>query len=249
MTYQLKDYLYSINQSKRNILDGDSISEKSYQPFIVNRCLSSFTDTILYSNEMNKNPHLPKRMQYDFFINSVKPRKRFSPWIKKDSIDFLDVVKLIRSSKIKTNITTDVIVGFPGETEEYFMETLDLLKELKISYLHVFTYSERNNTLASTMDSQVPKETRTKRSMILRSLSDKKRRIFYQSQIGLDKTVLYETENKKGYIYGYTENYLRVRTPWDPKLANKLIPIRINEIDKDGYFRVEERIQEACLTV
>jgi len=93
MTYQLKDYLYSINQSKRNILDGDSISEKSYQPFIVNRCLSSFTDTILYSNEMNKNPHLPKRMQYDFFINSVKPRKRFSPWTKKDSIDFLDVVK------------------------------------------------------------------------------------------------------------------------------------------------------------
>ncbi len=162
---------------------------------------------------------------------------------------YIDRINHINEIIPNACIGVDVIVGFPGETEKYFMETLDLLKELKISYLHVFTYSERNNTLASTMDSQVPKETRTKRSMILRSLSDKKRRIFYQSQIGLDKTVLYETENKKGYIYGYTENYLRVRTPWDPKLANKLIPIRINEIDKDGYIRVEERIQEACLTV
>ena len=127
------------------------------------------------------------------------------------------------------------------------METLDFLKELKISYLHVFTYSERNNTLASTMNFQVPKEVRTKRSMTLRSLSDKKRRVFYESQIGLDKTVLYEAKNRRGYIYGYTENYLRVRMPWNPELANKLKPVRINEIDKDGYIRVEEKMQEECL--
>ena len=93
MTYQLKDYLYSINQSKKNIIDDDSDAEKRYPPYIVNRCLSSFTDTILYANEMNKNSHLPNKMQYDFFINSVKPRKRFSPWARKDSIDYLDVVK------------------------------------------------------------------------------------------------------------------------------------------------------------
>ena len=83
--------------------------------------------------------------------------------------------------------------------------------------------------------------------MILRSLSDKKRRIFYESQLGLDKTVLYETENRRGYIYGYTENYLRVRTPWNPELTNKLKLVRINEIDKDGYIRVEEKIEEECL--
>ena len=93
MTYQLKDYLYTINQSKKNILEDDSEAERGYPPYIINRCLSSFTDTILFANEMNKNSHLPKKMQYDFFINSVKPRKRFSPWSRKESLDYLDVVK------------------------------------------------------------------------------------------------------------------------------------------------------------
>ena len=91
--YQLKDYLYSINQSKKNILDDDPDAVRKYPAYVVNRCLSSFTDTVLYSNEMNKNSHLPPKMQYDFFINSVKPRKRFSPWARKDSIDYLDIVK------------------------------------------------------------------------------------------------------------------------------------------------------------
>ena len=91
--YQLKDYLYSINQSKKNILDDDIDAERKYPAYVVNRCLSSFTDTVLYSNEMNRNSHLPLKMQYDFLINSVKPRKRFSPWARKDSIDYLDVVK------------------------------------------------------------------------------------------------------------------------------------------------------------
>ena len=91
--YQLKDYLYSINQSKKDILDDDPDAIKKYPPYIINRCLSSFTDTVLYANEMNKNSHLPNKMQYDFFLNSVKPRKRFSPWARKDSIDYLDVVK------------------------------------------------------------------------------------------------------------------------------------------------------------
>ena len=91
--YQLKDYLYSINQSKKNILDDDPSAVKKYPPYVVNRCLSSFTDTVLYANEMNKNSHLPNKMQYDFFLNSVKPRKRFSPWARKVSIDYLDVVK------------------------------------------------------------------------------------------------------------------------------------------------------------
>ena len=91
--YQLKDYLYSINQSKKNILDEDPDAVKKYPSYIVNRCLSSFTDTVLYANEMNKNSHLPNKMQYAFFLNSVKPRKRFSHWTRKDSIDYLDVVK------------------------------------------------------------------------------------------------------------------------------------------------------------
>ena len=91
--YQLKDYLYSINQSKKNILDSDEDAVRKYPAYVVNRCLSSFTDTILFVNEMNKNSHLPNKLQYDFLLNSVKPRKRFSPWAKKDSIDYLELVK------------------------------------------------------------------------------------------------------------------------------------------------------------
>ena len=97
------------------------------------------------------------------------------------------------------------------------------------------------------MDIQVSDQVKTKRSMILRSLSDKKRRSFYQSQIGLDKTVLYEAENKKGYIYGYTENYIRVRSAWNPELANKLVLVKIKSIDNDGFVRVEEKLTKECL--
>ena len=185
--------------------------------------------------------HIPLQSGSNQILKSMKRR------YNKDL--YIDRINHINDTIPNACIGVDVIVGFPGETDEYFMETLDFLKELKISYLHVFTYSERNDTLASTMNFQVPKEVRTKRSMILRSLSDKKRRIFYESQIGLDKTVLYETENRRGYIYGYTENYLRVRTPWNPELANKLKPVRINEIDQDGYIRVEKKIQEECLSL
>ena len=91
--YQLKDYLYSINQSKKNILDEDPNAVKKYPSYIINRCLSSFTDTVLYANEMNKNSHLPNKMQYDFFLNSVKPRKRFSPWAKKEINSDIDLIK------------------------------------------------------------------------------------------------------------------------------------------------------------
>lgn len=93
MKYELKDYLNSINQSKKNILDDDKIAESEYPPYIVNRCLSSFLDTILYANEMNKNSHLEKKLQYDFYINSLKPRKRFSPWLKKQTLENLELVK------------------------------------------------------------------------------------------------------------------------------------------------------------
>ena len=183
--------------------------------------------------------HIPLQSGCNEILKSMKRR------YNKDL--FIDRINHINETIPNACIGVDVIVGFPGETDEYFIDTLNFLKELKISYLHVFTYSERNNTLASTMNFQVPKEVRAKRSMILRSLSDKKRRIFYESQINLDKAVLYETENRRGYIYGYTENYLRVRTPWNPELTNKLKPVKINEIDKDGYIRVEEKIQEECL--
>jgi hypothetical protein len=92
MKYELKDYLYSINQSKQSVMD-DAAAEKGYPPFIVNKCLSSFTDSILYSNEMNMCSHVDNKLQYDFYLNSLKPRKRFSPWLRKDTVENIDLVK------------------------------------------------------------------------------------------------------------------------------------------------------------
>ena len=152
---------------------------------------------------------------------------------------FTDRVAKIKSLMPNACIGVDVIVGFPGETEELFLETYNYLNELDISYLHVFTYSERPNTEAFDMDGVVGKNVRSKRSKMLRGLSVKKRRSFYESQLGNTLTVLFESENKEGYIHGFTENYVKVRTPWNPELVNTLHPITLTEIDEDGVVRFE----------
>jgi threonylcarbamoyladenosine tRNA methylthiotransferase MtaB len=136
-------------------------------------------------------------------------------------------------------IGVDVIVGFPGETDEHFLETYHFLNDLDISYLHVFTYSERDNTEAVEMDGVVPMNVRSKRSKMLRGLSVKKRRAFYETQIGTNRVVLFESENKEGYIHGFTENYVKVKTPWNPELVNTLHNIQLTKIDEDGSVRME----------
>lgn len=148
-------------------------------------------------------------------------------------------VKKIKELMPDACIGVDVIVGFPGETDEHFLETYHFLNELDISYLHVFTYSERDNTLAVEMGGVVPQKVRNKRSKMLRGLSVKKRRAFYESQIGTTRTILYEGENKKGYIHGFTENYVKVKAPWNPELVNTLEEVKLTSIDNDGLVRFE----------
>ena len=148
-------------------------------------------------------------------------------------------VAVIKQQMPDACIGVDVIVGFPGETEALFLETFNFLNTLDISYLHVFTYSERPNTLAASMQNAVPKTIRTKRSKLLRGLSVKKRRAFYESQLGSIRTVLFEGENKSGYIHGFTENYVKVKTPWNPTLVNTLHEIELTSIDGDGLVRFE----------
>jgi threonylcarbamoyladenosine tRNA methylthiotransferase MtaB len=148
-------------------------------------------------------------------------------------------VAVIKQQMPDACIGVDVIVGFPGETEALFLETFNFLNTLDISYLHVFTYSERPNTLAASMQNAVPKTIRTKRSKLLRGLSVKKRRAFYESQLGSIRTVLFEGENKSGYIHGFTENYVKVKTPWNPTLVNTLHEIELTKIDGDGLVRFE----------
>ncbi|WP_306353900.1 tRNA (N(6)-L-threonylcarbamoyladenosine(37)-C(2))-methylthiotransferase MtaB [Flavobacterium sp. '19STA2R22 D10 B1'] len=158
---------------------------------------------------------------------------------------YIERVAKIREVMPDACIGVDVIVGFPGETEEHFLETYHFLNDLDISYLHVFTYSERDNTEAAVMGGGVPLNVRSKRSKMLRGLSVKKRRAFYESQIGKNKTVLFESENKEGYIHGFTENYVKVKTPWNPELVNTLHDIHLTKIDEDGTVRMEFNVVTA----
>ncbi|RZW45347.1 MAG: tRNA (N(6)-L-threonylcarbamoyladenosine(37)-C(2))-methylthiotransferase MtaB [Flavobacteriaceae bacterium] len=152
---------------------------------------------------------------------------------------YVERVKEIKLKMPHACIGVDVIVGFPGETDEHFLETYNFLNALDISYLHVFTYSERPNTIAAEMEHVVPKNIRSKRSKMLRGLSVKKRRAFYESQLGTIRTVLFESENKAGYIHGFTENYIKVKMPWNPELINTLHQVRLTEIDTDGLVRFD----------
>ena len=152
---------------------------------------------------------------------------------------YVDRVNKIREVMPQACIGVDVIVGFPGESDELFLETYHFLNDLDISYLHVFTYSERDNTEAAEMEGVVPANLRSKRSKMLRGLSVKKRRAFYESQIGTTRTVLFENENKEGYIHGFTENYVKVKTPWNPELVNTLHEINLTKIDEDGSVRLQ----------
>ncbi len=152
---------------------------------------------------------------------------------------YAERIARIKATMPHACIGVDVIVGFPGETEEHFLETYNFLNELDISYLHVFTYSERDNTLAAQMEGVVPKNVRAKRSKMLRGLSVKKRRAFYEGQLGSIRTVLFEGENKSGYIHGFTENYVKVKAPWNPELVNTLHRVELTKIEEDGLVRFE----------
>lgn len=148
---------------------------------------------------------------------------------------YIERVNYIKFLMPNACIGADVIVGFPGETDKLFLETYKFLQSLDISYLHVFSYSERDNTKAIDFLKIIPKQIRSKRSKILRSLSVKMRRNFYSNQLGTKKSILFESENKKGFIHGFSENYVRVKTPWRKKLVDTIVNYDLKEISKDGF--------------
>lgn len=188
-------------------------------------------DFISTSNCFVPHFHIPLQSGSDTLLKLM--RRRYL----KDT--YTSRVNKIREVMPNCCIGVDVIVGFPGETDELFLETYNYLSELDVSYLHVFTYSERANTKAVKMKGVVDNKTRAKRSKMLRGLSVKKRRAFYESQLGNTLTVLFEGENKEGYIYGFTENYVKVRTPWNPELVNTLHQIKLTKIDESGTVRFD----------
>jgi len=175
--------------------------------------------------------HIPLQSGSDELLRKMK--RRYPTKLYKNR------VKRIKNKMPDCCIGVDVIVGFPGETEEHFQETYNLLNELDVSYLHVFTYSERANTEAVKMEGVIDKGIRHQRSKMLRILSAKKKRAFYEKNIGTVRTVLFEHENKNGYIQGFTENYVKVKVDYDPGLRNQSVKVKLNNFDEDGNILAE----------
>lgn len=175
--------------------------------------------------------HIPLQSGSDTMLKSMR-RKYLSHL-------FAEKVNKIKSIRPDACIGVDVIVGFPGETEEEFLKTYRFLTELDISYLHVFTYSERAKTTAVKMNDVVPMEIRKERSKRLRILSEKKKRVFYEKNIEKEATALIEADNNGGFMHGFTANYVKIKLPFDEKLINKMIPVKLTQIDREGIMEVE----------
>jgi threonylcarbamoyladenosine tRNA methylthiotransferase MtaB len=172
--------------------------------------------------------HLPLQSGSDEMLSSMRRRYR------KDLYE--NRVSKIREVMPDACIGVDVIVGFAGETDVYFQETVDFLKSLEVSYFHVFTYSERANTKALDIDGVVPQKVREERNATLTILSEKKRRAFYEQFIGQTMTILAEEESKNGWMYGFTDNYLKVGIPYNELLVNQLVDITITDFSEDGLL-------------
>ena len=173
--------------------------------------------------------HIPLQSGNDTLLKAM--RRKYDTALYRERIEY---IKALRPDAC---IGVDVIVGFPGESDNYFNETVDFLKDLDISYLHVFTYSERANTSAKKMDKVVPINKRKERSRVLHLLSDRKKRNFYESNKGTKRKVLFENDNHEGYLHGFTENYIKIKTPYQPKLTNKFCEVNLDHLDRDGIYK------------
>jgi threonylcarbamoyladenosine tRNA methylthiotransferase MtaB len=193
-------------------------------------------DIVSTSNRFVPHFHIPLQSGSNKILKLMRRRYQRELYVSR--------VEKIKSVMPHCCIGVDVIVGFPGETHEDFLETYQFLNELNISYLHVFTYSERDNTLAATMEGTVNPKDRAERSKMLHILSDKKRRKFYEDHIGSEFTVLFENDIENGMMHGFTENYIRVSAKYDPILINELKKVRLVNIDELGFMQVEEDFSE-----
>ena len=185
--------------------------------------------------------HIPLQSGSDKILGLMKRRYRRELYTER--------VKKIKNLMPHCCIGVDVIVGFPGETHEDFLETYNFLNELPISYLHVFTYSERPNTEAIELDGVVDIKTRKERNKMLRNLSEKKRRAFYMEHLHQAREVLFESTIENGYMFGFTDNYIKVKTPFNGKLANQLVLTDILSIDNNciasgNLIEVNEKIEQ-----
>jgi threonylcarbamoyladenosine tRNA methylthiotransferase MtaB len=224
-----EDHFIDLLSALDNVQEVKRFRISSIEP---NLLTHEIIDFVSNSKRFMPHFHIPLQSGSDKLLKGMKRRYLSSLYQER--------VAHIRKAMPMAGIGVDVIVGFPGETEEEFLITYNFLNELPVSYLHVFTYSERPNTPASTMNGIVPIEERNKRSKMLRSLSEKKKRYFYEQNVGLNAKVLFENDLEDGIMHGFTENYVRVSAKYDPLRVNEIIPVLISEINAAGYAEVEE---------
>ena len=207
----------------------DRIRISSIEPNLLS---NEIIDFVAQSKRFVPHFHMPLQSGSNKVLS--KMRRRYKREL------YAERVAKIKSLMPNCCIGVDVIVGFPGETREDFLDTYNFLNELDISYLHVFTYSERENTIAAQMEGAVPGAQRSDRSKMLHILSEKKRRSFCEQNLGNIGEVLFESDEKDGYMHGFSKNYVKVRTPYDPLLVNEIIPVKFLDIAPTGDVEVEE---------
>jgi threonylcarbamoyladenosine tRNA methylthiotransferase MtaB len=207
----------------------DRIRISSIEPNLLTDEIIEFVAT---SKRFVPHFHIPLQSGSDKILGLMRRRYKRELYVNR--------VAKIKALMPDCCIGVDVIVGFPGETREDFIDTYNFLNGLEISYLHVFTYSERENTLAAEMGGEVPGSTRAERSKMLHILSDKKRRSFYESQLGSTGQVLFEGDIKEGYMHGFTRNYVKVKAKYDPILVNELRTVTLTVIAPDGDVEITE---------
>jgi len=183
------------------------------------------------SNKFMPHFHIPMQSGSDVVLGKMK--RRYQTKLYRSKIN-----KIVSEVK-DVSIGADVIVGFPGETNEEFNKTLNFIKDLPLSYLHVFTYSERENTPAINMDGVVSKSDRVNRSKQLRILSNKLQRAFYEKYLHTNHTALFEQENRQGYLYGFTDNYIKVKIPFKSEICRTKNKIKLTGIDDKGIMNAE----------
>ncbi|MGZ3898914.1 MAG: tRNA (N(6)-L-threonylcarbamoyladenosine(37)-C(2))-methylthiotransferase MtaB [Bacteroidia bacterium] len=227
-------------------IDGDSKKRKNYNFFDLVKELDKVSGI-----ERFRISSIEPNLLKDEIISFVASSKRFVPHFhiplqSGSNVILKQMKRRYKKELYQDRITTikklmpdccigvDVIVGFPGETEEHFLETYNFINSLDISYLHVFTYSERDNTEAVEMTGVVPVAERKRRNKMLRILSAKKLRAFYEKQKGKELTVIFEHENKNGFMYGFTQNYVKVKYPYYQELCNQSVSIIVGDFDEDG---------------
>ena len=220
---------YQLIQALDEVIGIDRYRISSIEPNLLSNDIIDFS--LSKSKRFVPHFHIPLQSGSDRILKLM--RRKYERAL------YAERVQQIKSLRSDACIGVDVIVGFPGETDEDFMETIDFLKELDISYLHVFTYSERANTGAPKLGEAVPMEVRRERSKQLHLLSDRKKRQFYTENIGSERTVLFEQEEDEGIMYGFTENYVKVKYTYQPDLVNTFQSIKLLDLDRDGIMKCE----------